>query len=220
MFKDFIDKFREVVKQQKIENGKWGWDDEKESYSDAGSAKAGGDSSNLQWMSYTVRDNDNDRERRIDVGYDNDGRISGVREFSGKDPDTGYYGATGYYGKQAIADFFKDNFDMDATNYTVSSAPVDIYDPNDVPQEYHNQATVFFDSQADGPFIPSRIFSLNGNLGARWFGDRKKSPNMPMNDREVYNFSDEYRKEKLREGTINNTVYATEIDPNSVRGRA
>lgn len=215
MFGDFVKNLRALSQLEAAGKTKpYGFDDDKKNYSDAGSKKAGGDPENLLWMSYTVRDNDNSKERRLDVGYDKSGRISGVRDFTGKNK------ATGYYGKNAISDFFKNNFDMDATNYTVSSAPVDIYDPDEVPQEYHDKATVFFDSQDDGAFIPSRIFNMIENPGARWFGDRRKTPNSPKPDSEFYDFVKEYRKEKIKNNTADRAMFGTEINPGSVMGRA
>ena len=210
---NFLKNLRDMAQREASRSRAYSYEDDKKEYSDAGSKKAGGDPDSLQWMSYTVHDTDNDKERRIDVGYDKQGKISGVRDFTGKNS------ANGYYGKEAISDFFKNNFDMDATNYTVSSAPIDIYDPKDVPDEYHNKATVFFDSKLDGAFIPSKIFSMN-NYGARWLGDRKSDAVKTRPDQEVQDFIQRLRDARIQRGPIDNTLRATEINPSSRPGRA
>lgn len=191
-----------------------GFEEDKELYSDY-AKKNGSDGAldAMEWRSFNVRDNDTGENKRLNVAYDPETKqIAGVTYFDGsvsKDGKTPL--AKGYYGKQLVGDFFKKNFNRDSSRYTVTSAPVDRYDYNEFPQEYHNKATVFFDSDTDDAFIPSQVFGYE-NYGARWMGDRDRKPahtseatggEGPKDD-----FIGTYRKYRLGEAAKNNTIDA------------
>lgn len=153
----------------------------------------------MEWQSYIVRDNDSGKERYLKVQHDNDGNILAVKDYSKKTPTTYTLG-------EDIKRFFKENFDMDATNYTVSSAPVDITDPSKIPDDYHEKATVFFDSSVDGQFRPLDVF--NGkNYGIRQFGDRKAKRYAARTDTNVPSFEKAYRNAMLYNNTVNKSLY-------------
>ena len=150
---DFITNFRNAIKnanltvpsplerlqavptqnQNNTQNRVWGFDQDKVNY---GNER---DGSKLTWRSLTAHNNDTGEDIKIDVGYDNDGRISGVRQW-----DSGSK-AFGHYGQDSVGSFFKKNFNRDATDYTI----FDNIDPGD------GRKYVVFDSKNDGAFIPS-----------------------------------------------------------------
>lgn len=114
----------------------WGFEQDKANYGDERN------SDNLNWRSLTVLNNDTGDEVKFDVGYDTDGRISGVRDYR---PD----GTTmGYYGKDLVSNFFMSNFDRDATDYTFFDV-----------DEGDGSKWVLFDSEHDGAFIPSEALN-------------------------------------------------------------
>lgn len=114
----------------------WGFEQDKANYGD----ERNGD--NLNWRSLTVLNNDTGDEVKFDVGYDTDGRISGVRDHKSD-------GTTmGYYGKDLVSSFFKNNFDRDATDYTFFDV-----------DEGDGSKWVLFDSEHDGAFIPSEALN-------------------------------------------------------------
>lgn len=98
----------------------------------------------LTWKNYSVSSKDGKKAvEKFSVGYDDMGRIAGVRS---KQDDGKIYG---YYGKDLLKSFFS-RFNRDATQYTVW-------------EEKNNgdgsSALVIFDSDNSGaPFIPSDIF--------------------------------------------------------------
>ena len=153
----------------------------------------------MEWQSYIVRDNDSGKERYLKVQHDNDGNILAVKDYSKKTPTTYTLG-------EDIKRFFKENFDMDATNYTVSSAPVDITDPSKIPDDYHEKATVFFDSSVDGQFRPLDVFS-GKNYGVQQFGDRKAKRYAARTDTNVPSFEKAYRNAMLYNNTVNKSLY-------------
>lgn len=114
----------------------WGFDQDKANYGN----ERNGDS--LTWRDLSVHNNDTDEDLSISVGYDSDGRISGVRKNENGN-------IRGYYGQDLVGDFFKNNFDRDATDYTVFDADT----------EGDSRKWVLFDSKHDGPFIPSYALS-------------------------------------------------------------
>lgn len=173
----------------------------KASLPDIGKGEASPDAKGnyMDWRSYVVRDNDSGKERYLKVQHDNDGNILAVKDYSSKTPTT-------YTSSRDIEGFFKKNFNMDATNYTVSSAPVDITDPSKIPDDYHEKATVFFDSSVDGQFKPLDVF--NGkNLGARWLGDRKAKRFSARTDTEAPSFERAYRESILTGNTMRRGLY-------------
>lgn len=114
----------------------WGFDQDKANYGN----ERNGDS--LSWRDLSIHNNDTDEDFSISVGYDSDGRISGVRKNENGS-------IRGYYGQDLVGDFFKNNFDRDATDYTVFDADI----------EGDGRKWVLFDSKHDGPFIPSYALS-------------------------------------------------------------
>ena len=132
----------------------WGFEQDKANYGD----ERNGD--NLNWRSLTVLNNDTGDEVKFDVGYDMDGRISGVRDYK---PDGT---TTGYYGKDLVANFFMNSFDRDATDYTFFDEGSD-----------DNAKYVLFDSEHDGAFIPSE--SLNMKRGSQRVPVVREQPDKP-----------------------------------------
>lgn len=185
MFKDFINKFRETVKQQKTENGTWGWDDEKKLYS---KDPNGG----VNYRKFTVVNGDDKSEKNIVVSYDKDGKISSAGFMNGKEMPERTYGG------DALVNFFKNNFDMDASNYVVLADDVDREDPN--------TASVVFDSVRDGRFTPSTAFK-NAD-GVVQYNIRRT----PTLDGEMPgDFYDEYRKMRLKYDTLENDRFYSEV---------
>lgn len=129
------------------------------------------DGSKLQWRELDVQNNDTGETFKISVGYDDKGRISGVQKF------TGPKSADSYYGKELVGEFFKNNFDRDATDYT-------IYDKNEYGTD---DKFIVFDSKNDGEFIPSYAI-----------GYRNRSLPIPGNSS---NPSKELRDARLEIGT-------------------
>jgi hypothetical protein len=124
----------------------YGFEQDKENYGDER------DGSKLQWEKKIARNNDTGEELEFEVGYDDDNNISGIREHNA--PGS----VRGYYGKELVSDFFKNNFDRDATDYTIFT------------DKYGNDTRewVAFDSKLgygsneyglDGAFVPSAALS-------------------------------------------------------------
>lgn len=121
----------------------WGFEQDKANYGN----ERNGD--NLNWRSLAVLNNDTGDQVKFDVGYDTDGRISGVRDYK---PD----GTTmGYYGKDLVSNFFMNNFDRDATDYTIFE--------EDPASDDNGSQVVLFNSANDGAFIPSDALNWGRN---------------------------------------------------------
>ena len=212
------------VKEEKKEAPKvHGFEEDKELYSDYAKKNASdGALDAMEWRSFNVKDNDTGENKRLNVAYDPETKqIAGVSYFDGsvsKDGKTPL--AKGYYGKQLVGDFFKKNFNRDSSRYTVTSAPVDRFDYNEFPQEYHNKATVFFDSDADDAFIPSQVFGYD-NEGVRWMGDRDRkfdhTSEATGGEGQQDDFIGTYRKYKLGEAAKRNTINV-HPDPAKLQG--
>lgn len=137
----------------------WGFEEDKSSY---GNER---DSSKLTWRRMEVMNNDTGETFEMSVGYDKDGRISGVQKFT--DPTH----SVGHYGQENIGDFFKKNFDRDATDYTIFGKPEGTEDMEDT-------KLVLFDTKHDGAFVPST--ALNYHKGLRAYpAAPKQKPDKP-----------------------------------------
>ena len=136
------------------------------------------DGSKLNWRKLEVLNNDTGDSFQISVGYDSDGKISGVQKFT--DPTH----SEGYYGKELVGNFFKSNFDRDATDYT-------IFEKDDGDDGYKY---VVFDTKNDGEFIPSQAI-----------GSESRSFGVPANSDDL---SEELRKQRLTTNTANNMLFA------------
>lgn len=161
------------------------------------------DGSSLSWRKLDVQNNDTGDSFQMFVGYDSDGKISGVRKFI-DDKKT-----ESYYGKELVGDFFKHNFDRDATDYT-------IFDEDDG----GGFRWVLFDTKNDGSFVPSDAM-----------GSLRNSVGVPRNSK---NISEDVRDQRIRGGTqrkslqvtpddekmspaINGTMFDTEFSPHLKR---
>ena len=170
----FIDNFREalrslqpsVIAQRNVEKKTpsrapqevGGFEEDKANYGDI--APKDGDS--LAWRNITARNDDDGTQTEFSIGYDADGKISGIRQKSG---DV----VRGYYGKDNIQKFFQSNFDRDATNYSLF----------DEGQDGSNTQWIIFNSKSDGAFIPS--YALNANRKSQRLpkqGDTNDKPNL------------------------------------------
>ena len=122
----------------------WGFEDDKAHYSDIGSTKSS-DTNKLTWRGYTVTPKgDEGASKNFLVGYDDKGRIAGVRDMS---EDGSMYG---YYGKDLLKSFFS-QFDRDATSYKV-------WQNEDYGDGDGRSAIIFDSDKKNKPFIPSQIF--------------------------------------------------------------
>lgn len=153
----------------------WGFEQDKANYGN----ERNGD--NLIWRDLSVVNNDTGDRFSMSVGYDNDGKISGVRKSeNGK--------VTGYYGQDLVGDFFKNSFDRDATDYS-------IYDADDGSGE----DWLLFSSKYDGAFVPSD--ALNS---------RRRSVNVaaPIQrpDAPTVTQDDITREIRIEQGTRDNTM--------------
>lgn len=180
----FIDNFREalrslqpsVIAQRSVEKKTpsrapqevWGFEEDKANYGN----ERNGD--NLTWRNLSVKNNDTGETFDMSIGYDKNGRISGVQKFS--DPTH----SMGYYGQDLVGSFFKENFDRDATDYT-------IFDEDDG----SGQKWVLFDTKNDGAFIPSQAIS-----------SRRKSIGVPGNSTDISGF---LKRERIKSNTIRNS---------------
>lgn len=141
----FWDNIRESISkasamQRQADSGRvWGFDEDKINY---GNER---DGEKLSWRSMTARNNDTGDDLKFDVGYDKNGRISGVREWKNDDMPMGYYG------RDLVGSFFKKNFDRDATDYTIF----------DNTSRDDGDKYIIFDSKNDGSFIPSVSLDRN-----------------------------------------------------------
>lgn len=125
----------------------WGFEEDKSLYGDVNPDNVE-ETDALTWRDYTVTPKGDERaSKNFSVGYDNKGRIAGVRS---KEDDGKTYG---YYGKDLLKNFFS-KFDRDATSYKVWQ--------NEDYGDGRGQAAIVFDSDEDNaPFIPSNIFKNN-----------------------------------------------------------
>lgn len=195
MFDEFLKNFRkmlggptsvvggatkEATKQEKTPQKVWGFEEDKTNYSDGKKISV--------WRDVTARNNDTGKEFKFSVGYDQDGKIAGAKT---KIDDTT---SKGYIGKDSVSNFFKSNFDRDATDYT-------IYD--DVNYNDGNKYVVF-DSKADGAFIPSLALGMD-----------RRSTGVPVDaspnvDSPYESASDFITKFRLRDNTEANERYSQE----------
>lgn len=154
-----------------------GFEQDKDNYGDER------DASKLDWFSYTANNNDTGDKMTFEVGYDEDGKINGIRQWEGPAQKS-------YFGKELVKDFFKNNFDRDATDYTIySSRP-----------SWDGSRDVWFDSKSDGEFIPSiSLGRLAPPRSAFLNFDSTDKPNSPT----AY---DQFKEQDLQSGTIRNTI--------------
>lgn len=157
-----------------------GFEEDKANYGDTR------DASKLDWFGYTALNNDTGQKMTFEVGYDQDGKINGVRQWEGPAQKS-------YLGREAVSQFFKSNFDRDATNYS-------IYDSTPGGAISHGYRPVWFDSEMDGAFIPS--VSL-GRLSA------PRSAVIDFSNSEVSNptISEQLKKQEKEAGTRERTRY-------------
>ena len=195
MFDGFINNFRNIIgspttvvgggPQKNVDNKPkaqkvWGFEEDKSKY---GNER---DGDNMTWRRVVAHNNDTNEDLRFDVGYDKSGKISGVRQWE-SDTKT-----LGYYGQDLIGDFFKKNFDRDATDYTI----FEDYDNGD------GYKYVIFDSKNDGAFIPSQALS-----------SKRAAQGVPMTsetDRESQSFNEALNEGKMREGAFRGQLYTKE----------
>lgn len=123
---------------QKQATKAWGFEEDKANYGDI----AAEDGDSLAWRPITAHNDDDGTELTFSVGYDQNGRISGVRQtIDGT--------VKGYYGKDMLKNFFQSNFDRDATNYSLYDADND------------GSKWIIFNSKNDGAFVPSDALNMN-----------------------------------------------------------
>ena len=194
----FIDNFREalrslqpsVIAQRNVEKKKtpsrapqevWGFEEDKTNYGDI----AAKDGDSLTWRPITAHNDDDGTELNFSVGYDQNGKISGVRQaIAGT--------VRGYYGKDMLEHFFQSNFDRDATNYSIFDA-----------DNGSGNRWVIFNSKNDGAFIPSDALSMD-----------RRSQRIPKPQVDKPYSVDEFVENIRREqGVRGNTKY-TDIDEN------
>lgn len=109
---------------------------------------------------------------------------------------------------KSIKSFFNDM--QKQKDISVFSAPVDVYDPNEWPEEYNDEATVFYDSTVDGKMPYANIF-VNNNYGIRGLGNRKSKLYRQQTDQPNYqSFEDRYREAKRELATRNNMMKGSE----------
>lgn len=115
---------------------------------------------------YMIEDNKNpNNDRNVKVTYSQAGTPLRAEEYHNDGSTTKY---------DTADDFFK-TLDMDATDYTIMSAPIDVFTPDKIkslPDDYLAGASVFFDSDAQGQLIPANVFTLE-NRGVMGVGDRR-----------------------------------------------
>ncbi len=132
----------------------WGFEEDKANYGD------GKKFEDLTWRDVVARNNDTGKEFKFSVGYDQDGKIAGAKT---KINDTT---SRGYIGKDSVSDFFKSNFDRDATDYSIFD------DRND------GSRWLIFDSKYDGSFIPS--YALGSNRKSQLVPVSEQGPDKPI----------------------------------------
>lgn len=115
---------------------------------------------------YMIEDNKNPKnDRNVKVTYSQAGNPLSAEEYHNDGSVTTYNTAD---------EFFK-TLDRDATDYTIMSAPIDVFTPdkiNSLPDEYLAGATTYFDSKTQGQLIPADVFTLE-NYGVWGLGDRR-----------------------------------------------
>lgn len=158
----------------------------------------GGTPREIESRSYMITNNDTGEDSYIKVYYDpvfND-KVR-VEEYIGDkiiSHDT----------PKSIKGFFDDM--QKQKDISVFSAPVDIYDPNEWPEEYNDKATVFYDSTVDGKMPYADIF-VGNNYGVRGLGNRKSKLYRQWADQPNYqSFEDRYREAKRQLATVNNSL--------------
>ena len=158
-------------------------------------------------LHYLIEDNnDPANDRNVSILYD---------------PYTGApISAEEYYdnGEKIKYDTAKDLFDTinNNGNYTVISAPIDIYGPRNISAlgDATNSATVYHDTGVDGPISPETVFNL-GNYGVRAIGDRRGWGKSSAIGNMYYpgypSFENTYRNGLLRRGARNSTLWGNDI---------
>lgn len=169
MFDEFLKNFRkmlggptsvvggatkEATKQEKAPQKVWGFEEDKANYSD------GKKFEDLTWRDVVARNNDTGKEFKFSVGYDQDGKIAGAK--TKIDDKT----SRGYIGKDSVSNFFRSNFDRDATDYSIFD------DRND------GNRWLIFDSKHDGAFIPS--YALGSNRRSQLVPVPEQRPDKPI----------------------------------------
>ena len=189
----FIDNFREALRsapqllqpvmtiplnaEKKEPQKAWGWEDDKSMYSD--------DSSDRVFEDYLIHNNDTKKDTTLRIGYDKDNKIASV----GVVKDGGS-NVLSYVGKDRISDFFKENFNMDADDYTI------FYKENGEDPRKTGNASLLFDSSSDGAFIPSQIFNPERRVKVYQVGADNTT-----GEGEVTDFYDRLRNNMLKQGT-------------------
>lgn len=116
--------------------------------------------------SYLVTDNNTDKDKYIKVYFHEEtGRPIGVREYQ---DDGSYISITS---PQRVDDYFQ-RMKEASNNYTITSAPIDIFTPDEIDESSHDKADVLYDTVAMGEFNPQEVFAIN-NTGVRRFGTRR-----------------------------------------------
>ena len=169
MFDEFLKNFRkmlggptsvvggvakEAAKQEKTPQKVWGFEEDKANYSD------GKKFEDLNWRDVVARNNDTGQEFKFSVGYDQDGKIAGAK--TKIDDKT----SRGYIGKDSVSNFFRSNFDRDATDYSIFD------DRND------GNRWLIFGSKHDGAFIPS--YALGSNRRSQLVPVPEQRPDKPI----------------------------------------
>ena len=158
----------------------------------------GGTPREIESRSYMITNNDTGEDSYIKVYYDpifND-KIR-VEEYIGDkiiSHDT----------PESIKGFFDDM--QKQKDISVFSAPVDVYNPSEWPEEYNDEATVFYDSTVDGK-MPYANIVVGNNYGVRGLGNRKSKIYRQRTDQPNYqSFEDRYREAKHWLATRDNTL--------------
>lgn len=158
-------------------------------------------------LSYVISDNNTGKEDYVKVIYDLDTSSPiAITEFF----DDGRKVIN--TSKDNIEKFFNKLNSKD--NYTVTSAPIDITKISEIPEEFNEGSTVYYDTDAYGKMDARDIFNLrNGNF-VNMFGNRKAKRFKPQVDIPYRTFSDELRSDllKKRTGWNDTKVYRRPVD--------
>lgn len=162
----------------------------------------GGTPREIESRSYMITNNDTGEDSYIKVYYDpvfND-KVRVEEYIDGK--------VISHDTPDSIKGFFNDM--QKQKDISVFSAPVDVYEPSEWPEEYNDEATVFYDSTVDGKKPYANIFSRD-NYGVRGLGNRKSKIYRQQVDQPNYqSFEDRYRDAKRQLATRNNTLRGAE----------
>lgn len=158
----------------------------------------GGTPREIESRSYMITNNDTGEDSYIKVYYDpvfND-KVRVEEYVDGK--------VISHETPESIKGFFNDM--QKQKDISVFSAPVDVYDPSKWPEEYNDEATVFYDSTVDGKMPYANIF-VGNNYGIRGLGNRKSKLYRQQTDQPNYqSFEDRYREAKRWLATRDNTL--------------